>query len=223
MIPPGFVKQNYDLVKNKGYALSDTFFVAKLCEIIEDYEVTQVVEAGTFEGRSTVELSFLVDEVIGIELDEKYVDMTTQRLIDNKRKNYKIFLGNSPDILSKIIPELDLDHVIFFLDAHLSASGKYKGDTGGYWPILDEIKTLPKNKGIIILHDIHVPFWGDLEKHNPQRLGYDTYTIDNNPQRFDYEFIKDALMDWCPTHRIEYNNGMKTSGDQRGLIFIYPY
>jgi len=103
----------------------------------------------------------------------------------------------------------------------MSASGD-GSDENAYWPILDEIKSLPKNKGIIILHDVYVPIWGDLSLDDPKRLGYDTYVVNGKKQKFDYEFIKKDLMDWSPTHRIEYNNGNETSGDQRGVMFIYP-
>ena len=220
-LPSNFVKQIYDIAKPKGYALSDSFFVDKLYEIIKEYKITKVVEAGTYQGRSTVELSYLVDEVIGIELVEKYIDITTKRMIENSRTNYRIFRGSSPEVLPQIISEVDPDHTLFFLDAHCSAAGGgFQQD--GYWPIRDEIRALPKNKGIIIVHDIHVPIWGDLGLHDPQRLGYDTYIVDSKRQRFDYGFIKNALTDWSPTHRIEYNSGDKTSGDQRGVGFIYP-
>ena len=90
-----------------------------------------------------------------------------------------------------------------------------------YWPINDEIKVLPKNKGIIMVHDIFVPVWGELDKDDSNRLGYDTYIVDGKEQRFDYEYIKDALMDWSPTHRIEYNQGYKSSGDSRGIGIIF--
>ena len=220
-LPADFVKQTYDLPKQKDYALSDDFVVKKIYEIIKEYKITKVVEAGIYKGRSTVELSYLVDEVIGIEIYQKWVDETERRMKENFRTNYKIYKGNSPDILIKIIPELDLNHTIFFLDAHMSASGD-GSDENAYWPILDEIKSLPKNKGIIILHDVYVPMWGDLSLHDPKRLGYDTYVVNGKKQKFDYEFIKKDLMDWSPTHRIEYNNGNETSGDQRGVMFIYP-
>jgi hypothetical protein len=61
----------------------------------------------------------------------------------------------------------------------------------------------------------------ELDKDDSNRLGYDTYIVDGKEQRFDYEYIKDALMDWSPTHRIEYNQGYKSSGDSRGIGIIF--
>ena len=112
---------------------------------------------------------------------------------------------------------LDLNHTIFFLDAHMRAAG-LGSKAESYWPINDEIKVLTKNKGIIMVHDIFVPVWGELDKDDSNRLGYDTYIVDGKEQRFDYEYIKDALMDWSPTHRIEYNQGYKSDLNQQYLL-----
>ena len=58
-------------------------------EIIKEYKITKVVEAGIYKGRSTVELTYLVDEVIGIEIYQKWVDETERRMKENSRTNYK--------------------------------------------------------------------------------------------------------------------------------------
>jgi len=220
-LPSDFVKQTYDLKKPKGYAMADTFFVDRLIEIIEKYKITTIVESGVYEGRSTVEMSYLVDEVIGIDIFSRMLEMTSLRMLNNKRKNYKLYHGDSPKILLELIKELDNDHTIFFLDAHMSAEGM-GSQAKAYWPIIDEIKSLPKNKGVIILHDIYVPNYGDLKLTHPQRLGYDTYIINEEKQRFDYDFIKEALTEWSPEHRVEYNSGDKTNADQRGIAYIFP-
>ena len=102
-LPVDFVKQTYDSLKQKDYALSDDFLVKKIYEIIKEYKITKVVEAGIYKGRSTVELTYLVDEVIGIEIYQKWVDETERRMKENFRTNYKIYKGNSPDILIQII------------------------------------------------------------------------------------------------------------------------
>ena len=219
-LPKNFIKQTYDRPNNKGYATADTYFLDRVYEIIKEYNIDTIVECGTYEGRSTTELSFLVDEIIGIEISEKYVKETTNRLLNNSRSNFKIFNGNSPDVLSKLVDTMNFDNTIFFLDAHMSAAG-LGSKAESYWPINDEIKVLPKNKGIIMVHDIFVPVWGELDKDDSNRLGYDTYIVDGKEQRFDYEYIKDALMDRSPTHRIEYNQGYKSSGDSRGIGIIF--
>ena len=39
---------------------------------------------------------------------------------------------------------------------------------------INKKKVLPKNKGIIMVHDIFVPVWGELDKDDSNRLGYYT-------------------------------------------------
>lgn len=219
-LPKNFVKQTYDRPNQKGYATADTYFLERVLEIIDEYKINRIVECGTFEGRSTTELSFLVDEIIGIEIKEEYVRKTIDRLTDNSRSNFEIINGSSPQVLSELTTTLDFSNTIFFLDAHVSAAG-VGGVADSYWPINDEIKVIPKNKGIIMVHDIYVPGWGDLGIHDSNRLGYDTYVVNGVKQRFDYEFIKDSLTDWSPIHRIEYNRGDKSSGDSRGIGIIF--
>tara|TARA_A100001011_G_scaffold64341_1_gene64968 strand:- start:14249 stop:14926 length:678 start_codon:yes stop_codon:yes gene_type:complete len=220
-LPSNFVKQTYDLRNEKGYATADTFFLNRLIELIKEYKITTIVEAGVFHGRSTVEMSYLVDEVIGIDIFSKMLEITALRMAKNSRKNYKLYHGNSPEVLSELTKEIDNDHTIFFLDAHMSAEGM-GSEEKAYWPIIDEIKKLPRKKGIIVLHDIYVPNYGDLKLTNPQRLGYDTYIVNEVRQRFDYEFIEEALTEWSSDHRVEYNSGDKTNADQRGIAYIFP-
>jgi len=179
------------------YALDDTFLKSKFHEIINQYGITTIVETGIHEGRSTLELSYMVSKVIGIEILQEAVDVTKQRLNEHNRTNVDLYVGNSPVILNQIVPTLDADKCVFFLDAHWE----------DYWPINDEIKTLPKNKGIIVVHDFVVP-------GHPE-LGFDSY----HNQPFTYDFIKQSLTEWSPTHRVEYNS--QANGSCRGVGFIY--
>jgi predicted O-methyltransferase YrrM len=135
------------------YALDDTFLKQKIKEIVAEYNITTIVETGIHEGRSTLELSYMVDKVIGIEFLQEAVDTTKQRLSEHNRTNVDLYTGNSPEILTQIMDTLDAERCIFFLDAHW----------WDYWPINDEIRCLSKNKGIIIVHDIIVPNRPDLK------------------------------------------------------------
>jgi predicted O-methyltransferase YrrM len=179
------------------YALDDTFLKSKFQDIIEEYGITTVVETGIHEGGSTLELSYMVDKVIGIDILPEAVSVTRQRLNENGRTNVDLYVGNSPEVLRNIVENLDTDKCIFFFDAHWQ----------DYWPINDEIKTLPKDKGIIVVHDFVVP-------GHPE-LGFDTY----HGQPFTYEFIQESLTEWSSTHRVEYNT--QANGSCRGVGFIY--
>jgi predicted O-methyltransferase YrrM len=179
------------------YALDDTFLKQKFVDIIKEYDINTIVETGVHEGRSTLEFSHLVENVIGIDILEESISIAKNRIDNSNRTNVKLYVGNSPQVLSSIVDSIDAEHTIFFLDAHWES----------YWPINDEIKMLPKNKGIIIVHDFLVP--------NHPELGFDAY----NNQPFTYEFIKESLTNWSNSHRVEYNT--QANGSNRGVGFIY--
>jgi SAM-dependent methyltransferase len=181
------------------YALGDTALKVKFNEIIQKYGITTVIETGIHEGKSTLELSYMVDKVIGIEILEESIQVTKNRLDQNNRTNYELFLGSSPDILKQIMPTLQADRCIFFLDAHW----------WNYWPVNDEINSITKNEGIIILHDFVVPERPDLY--------YDSYVVNGINQKFDYEFVKDSLTNWSPNHRLEYNSESFAQGGDSGI------
>ena len=181
----------------RKYALQDIYLKEKIAEIIETYNISTIVETGTFEGKSTVEFAQLVPKVYAIELSDKFIKETSDRLKKHNVNNVTLVKANSPDGLRQIMPELDVERTLFFLDAHWNT----------YWPILDEIATIERNKGIILIHDFMVP-------DHPE-LGYDSYK--NQP--LDYAFVKDALDAWSPDHRIEYNS--KAYFEVRGVAFVY--
>ncbi len=183
---------------NGNWALDDSFLKQKMEEIIREFGITTIVETGVHYGQSTLDFSKMVDNVIAIDILPESIDEATKLVItENKRENVKFICGNSPDVLKEIKNQIDASKTIFFLDAHW----------WDIWPINDEIRSLEKNKGIIIVHDFLVP--------NRPDLGFDTY----KGQPFTYEFIKESLTNWCPDHVLEYNTN--ADGCRRGVGFIY--
>lgn len=183
---------------NGNYALDDEFLKSKIEEIVAEYGITTIVETGVHYGQSSLEFSYMVDKVYAVDILQESIDEATRLIVtENNRKNVTFICGNSPDVLKQIKNEIDASKTIFFLDAHW----------WDIWPINDEIRSLEKNEGIIIVHDFVVP--------DRPAFGFDTY----KGQPFTYEFIKDALTDWCPEHFLEYNRN--ASGCRRGVGFIY--
>ena len=183
---------------NGNYALDDEFLKSKIEEIVSEYGITTIVETGVHYGQSSLEFSYMVDKVYAVDILQESIDEATRLIVtENNRKNVTFICGNSPDVLKQIKNEIDASKTIFFLDAHW----------WDIWPINDEIRSLEKDKGIIIVHDFVVP--------DRPAFGFDTY----KGQPFTYEFIKDALTDWCPDHFLEYNRN--ASGCRRGVGFIY--
>ena len=117
-LPSNFVKQTYDLRNEKGYATADTFFLNRLIELIKEYKITTIVEAGVFHGRSTVEMSYLVDEGIGIDIFSKMLESKIRgnvfvvelpNEIKNNFENFKIVLRNGQKLPEWIKFNLDFE------------------------------------------------------------------------------------------------------------------
>jgi SAM-dependent methyltransferase len=187
------------LLDTKGkYALDDPYLKERIQEIVNLYKITTIVETGVHMGQSTLEFANMVEKVYAIDILEESIVAAKQYVeVENQKDNVIFINGNSPDVLKEIVGDLDAEKTIFFLDAHW----------WDIWPINDEILSLEKNKGIIIVHDFLVP--------NRPHFGFDFY----HGQPFNYEFIKDSLTSWSPEHVFEYN--VKSSGSQRGVGFIF--
>ena len=183
---------------NGNYALDDVFLKSKIEEIIKEYGITTIVETGVHYGQSTLEFANMVSKVYAVDILQESIDIATNYVVNQHSKdNVEFFVGNSPDVLKQIVNKIDASKTIFFLDAHWWE----------YWPINDEIRSLEKNKGIIIVHDFVVP--------DRPYLGFDTY----KGQPFNYQLIMNALNGWCPNHTLEYNRN--ATGSRRGVGFIY--
>ena len=178
------------------YAMDDTYFRARLRQIIRDRKITTIVETGINEGKSTCQFARLVDRVIGIDIEPDCVRSAERNVAAAGLNNVTLKVGDSPGVLREVMPTLP-DETIFFLDAHWLEA----------WPLLDEIATIPPGKGVIVLHDVKVP---------DRDFGYDEY----KGQPLDYGYVKEALTRWSPTHRVEHNRN--ADGCRRGLMFIFP-
>lgn len=180
------------------YALRDSYLRVKIIEIIKRYGIDTIVETGMHRGQSTAIFSLMVPKVYGIDILPESIRHAKNYVVNTcNRDNVTFICGNSPDVLKELMPTLNVDKTLFFLDAH------WWDD----WPINDEIASIEKNKGIIVVHDILVP-------DHPE-LNYDVY----KGQPFTYEFIQKSLSDWSPDHKIEYNT--VSFSQCRGVGFIY--
>ena len=157
--------------------------------LLEKYAVGNTfVETGCQEGWTFyTALDFGFEEIYGIELHPDLCYITAQKFIDNE--NVYVMLGESPDILAKICPELT-EPATFWLDAHVSGpdmpGGKY-----GPCPLLLEleaIKTSPCKDHVILIDDIRL---------------MNTYEWDY----LDKQEVINALLDINPNYQITYEDG----------------
>jgi predicted O-methyltransferase YrrM len=181
-------------------ALLDGKLRARLAEIIATRGITTVVETGIDRGGSTMLFSEMVHHVIGIDNDRGKVDIVKTSLRERGIENVTLVCLNSPDALREEFEGgLDASQTLFLLDAHWQA----------YWPLKDEIRAIPRGKGVLVMHDARVPGCPDL--------GVDEY----NGQELSYEYLQDVLTEWSPTHRVEYNDNT-AEFPRRGVMFVYP-
>lgn len=181
-------------------ALDDRVLRARLAAIIRERAITTIVETGIDWGGSTMLFAEMGVLVIGIDNDPVRVVNVMAELEERGIKNVSILQGNSPTVLFGLLGHIiDASTTLFFLDAHWQA----------YWPLKDEIRTIPRGQGVLVMHDARVP--------GCPALGVDSY----DGQELSYEYLKDVLTEWSPTHRVEYNDDT-AEGSRRGVMIVYP-
>jgi predicted O-methyltransferase YrrM len=181
-------------------ALLDVKLRERLVEIIASRGITTVVETGIDRGGSTMLFSEMVPNVFGVDNDRDKVDIVLDSLRERGINNVTIIHGDSPLTLRELVRGgFDVARTLFFLDAHWQA----------YWPLKDEIREIPRGQGVLVMHDARVP--------GCPNLGVDEY----NGQELSYEYLKDVLTEWSPTHVVEYNDDT-AEFPRRGVMFVYP-
>ena len=119
----------------------------------DDFQITTVIETGTFEGSTTAFFARTFEEVHTIDISQKYLNEAKERL--SSFSNINFHLGSSQNVLSQILPALKNKYVLFYLDAHWNE----------YWPLLDELEEINKthhHQCIVVIDDVKVPGRSDI-------------------------------------------------------------
>lgn len=181
-------------------ALLDTKLKDRLAAIIQERDLTTVVETGIDKGGSTRLFSAMVTQVIAVDNIQDRVEVLSSVLAACGITNVRLVVQNSPDALRTLVAEgLDASRTLFFLDAHWQA----------YWPLKDEIRAIPRGQGVLVMHDARVP--------GCPTLGVDEY----GGQELSYEYLQDVLTKWSPDHVVEYNDD-SAEFPRRGVMVVYP-
>jgi predicted O-methyltransferase YrrM len=171
-----------------------------MAQIIKTHRITTVVETGIDWGGSTRFFAQMCDQVVGVDNDQKRLEAFRAEIVEDGLTGIELLLANSPDGIRTLLADgLDAAHTLFFLDAHWQA----------YWPLKDEIRAIPRRQGVLVMHDARVP--------GCPNLGVDSY----GGEELSYEYLKDVLTEWSPTHRVEYNDD-SAEGSRRGVMVVYP-
>lgn len=177
----------------------DVYFAERIKEFVKDYGMLNFVETGVDKASTAIIAAKICEKYIGIEIKTDSCNLARKRFIENNITNAEIIQGNSPAVLLGLMHKIDVSKTIFFLDAHW----------GAYWPLLDEIDCISRGKGVIIIHDFQVP--------DRPELGFDTW----NNKILNYDYVKDAMTRWSPTHRIEYCED-SIHAVKRGVAYFFP-
>jgi predicted O-methyltransferase YrrM len=103
------------------HALDDRFFFDRIKQIVSERNIQCVVETGIAEGYSSLKFSQIVSQYVGIDIDAARVEHV-EKLLENTGS--RVLCGDSPTVLRSIMPTLDVDHTLFFFDAHLAIRQK---------------------------------------------------------------------------------------------------
>ena len=95
----------------------------------KDYKT--FIETGTYNGRSIIPLAkeFTNINFYTIEIVKELYLFAKNKAEDEGLKNINFYLGDSRDMLKKVLNSIDSEYVIIFLDAHSSSYEGYSAET----------------------------------------------------------------------------------------------
>jgi hypothetical protein len=119
--------------------------------MIEQANVSCIIETGTNDGTSTIEFAKMVKRVVTIEKSAELCAIAKPRL--EGLGNVELWEGSSSELLGKVIWRHGHEEVLFVLDAHWEKD----------WPLLQELQTINalRNsmpwKCTVVVDDFFVP------------------------------------------------------------------
>ena len=135
-------------IKDKDHSLRPEF----LNEMAQMFGAGVFIETGTFMGNTADTARNIFREVHTIEMGQDLYHAAEQRFA--RYDNCHVYQGDSPDVLRKILPEIN-GKVFIWLDAHYSKGITARGETNT--PIISELQAIKesgKNDAIILIDDI---------------------------------------------------------------------
>lgn len=127
---------------------------------------TIFVETGTFSGETGRWASKYFEVVHTIELSENLYNSNSNEL--TQIKQVKTHLGDSRDILPKIVKNIGNQKAVYWLDAHWSG-GETDGESDEC-PLLDELACLSnRTEDIILIDDARLFLCAPPLPHNPSQ------------------------------------------------------
>lgn len=189
------------MYEEKNAFNGDVHLAKKFLQIKKDFSISTIIETGTFHGKTTEWFSRNFDYVYTAEVKPEHYQIAAESL--SSLDNVKMFLDTSPSVLQQVLPVIDENKSIIFLDAHWYTN-----------PVLDELVQIKKSgkKPILAIHDFQVP-------EHPE-LGYDQYP--DQGIVYNWEWIQNHIESIYGSDGYikEYNE--IATGAMRGCLFIFP-
>jgi len=184
-------------------AYSDKYLLQETLSLSKKFNSNIFVETGTHIGDNILILKDYFNSLYTIEISEKYFNIAKEKI--SKFNNIKLYLGDSSEILTQILNEINSNPVIF-LDAHWNEIN----------PILNELDIIKnsKLKPIIIIHDFFVPDGNGNSKFKWFEIADKKLNI-----RLDFQYIKNSI-EQIYGNNYDYYYNMQSETDS-GVIFIY--
>lgn len=122
------------------------------------------VETGTFKGDTVELVKNQFSEIYTIELSDEYFRKAQVRFADSKHIN--VVHGDSSRILATIAPKLQVQSVLYFLDAHWCEAKNTAGKMS-QCPLLEEIRAIGRlnEQSLIIIDDARLFLATPLQPH----------------------------------------------------------
>jgi hypothetical protein len=180
----------------------DRFILNEVERLVGEYDVSTIVETGTYEGQTAAVCAGLVNRVHTIEIDTERVHARCGHL--RLHRNVTVHCGSSADLLPAILKrEAQAGaRVLFYLDAHWHE----------HWPLLDELVAIANaglNACVIVIHDFKVP---------GKDFGYDTY----RGQVLDFDYVKSSLEQIYGPAGFNHAYNDRAEGARRGVLYVTP-
>lgn len=140
--------------------------------------IKNFVETGTYQGSTVIPLSKQFEHIYTIELMEKWHRYAMARAAKEKASNIRFYLGDSKDVLPRIVKEAK-GPTIFFLDGHCCGEHTDTAKTDEK-PLLFELEAINKGRrenDIIIIDDLRM-FHGHKTRY-PKGSYWSRMTIEN--------------------------------------------
>jgi hypothetical protein len=139
-------------------------------QLAKQFNIQNFIETGTYLGGTSSWAAGVFNEVHTIEIGEELFQETSNKF--KHLKNLHFHLGDSKDVLPKIIPVIQ-GSAVFWLDGHWC--GRNTGGKYNECPIMDELAQAVQVKDSVILIDDLRYFLGP----NPYDHGENYPTVDS--------------------------------------------